>query len=64
MQRVNVIGTSRKVVADPGRADGMQLVSQTLRELKTIIAEATSRPLAFCGEAARITAANSLKEVS
>jgi len=64
MQQENVVGTSRKVMVDLKRADGMQLARQTLREIKKIIAEATSGLLAFCGKAARINAANSLKEVS
>ena len=64
MQRVNVVGTSREEVADLVCADGVQVVRHTLRELKKIIAEATSGLLASCGEAVRINAANLLKEVS
>ena len=33
MQRVNVIGKSRRAMADLMRADGVQVVRQTLREL-------------------------------
>ena len=64
MQRVNAVGTSRKVEVDPRRADGVRVVRHTLREMNKIFAEATSGLLAFSGEAARINVANSLKEVS
>ena len=33
MQRVNVIGKSRQAMADLMRADGVQVVRQTLREV-------------------------------
>ena len=33
MQRVNVIGKSRQAMADLIRADGVQVVRQTLREV-------------------------------